>query len=666
MVPVEKHRANVRLSVLRPRPCVAGPDRLRNAVAAGALNGISSGPPGAWPDGPFRFANFNFNQAGTRPALQNTTTKHQGLWSVYGEFSQNSLMSKSCLAIASLSALFAATVFAGLSNSDCLDCHGDKTLVETNSAGKVISYFVDEAKLKLSAHKTNSCISCHTDVTAKHPDDGKTPGPVNCSLCHVREARSYTNSVHGQALLAGHDDAATCRDCHDSHEIISDRSPTSPIYFTRQAETCGACHDKEARDWEASVHGKAVAAGSMDAPTCTGCHNEHRIRSLKSSSAMMISEDVCSRCHASERINTKYNLPADRVSTFFESYHGLAAQYGGLTLAANCASCHGYHKILPSSDTNSTISKVNLVKTCGQCHPGASTEFALGKIHVRPDGQAGGTDFGSRLNRWVRRVYLFLIFATIGAMLVHNGLLFIKKTAARLRMVERPVVRMSLSQRWQHFVLASSFIVLAITGFALKFPDSWLAKVLGSYEPLRRWAHRVAGVILLGIGLYHIIYILSTRDGRRLVADLFPVKKDAADVWQAIRYLAGFSKEKPKIGRFGYAEKMEYWAVVWGTIIMGATGLAIWMKIDVTNYFPRWVVAVATTIHYYEAVLACLAIIVWHFYHVIFDPDVFPLNTACLDGRISEEFQAHEHPLERAEEEPRLDPPGDAQSGKEI
>lgn len=561
--------------------------------------------------------------------------------------------------------LVAAPAFAGVKNSDCLDCHGDNTLFKTNSAGKAVSLFVDVAKLKLSAHKTNDCISCHADITAKHPDDNKPVAPVDCGSCHARQTESFSASVHGLALKAGHEDAATCQDCHDSHEIISDNSPTSPIYYSRQADTCGACHDKEARDWAQSVHGKAVLAGSRDAPTCTGCHDEHKIRSLKSSSSMVISEDVCSRCHASERLNTKYNLPPDRVKTFFESYHGLAAQYGS-TVAANCASCHGFHKILPSSDTNSTINKIHLVETCGKCHPGANAEFAVAKIHVAPDGQAGGADFGSRLNRWVRRVYLFLIFATIGAMFAHNATLFIKKTAARLRMTERPVLRMTASQRWQHFVLAASFIVLAVTGFALKFPDSWLAKALGSSEPFRRWTHRVAGIVMLLIGLYHLIYLLRTRDGRKLVADLFPLKKDAADVWHAVRYLTGFDKHKPQIGRFGYAEKMEYWAVVWGTIIMGATGLAIWLKISVTQFLPRWVVTVATTIHYYEAVLACLAIIVWHFYHVIFDPEVYPLNTACLDGRISEEFQAHEHPLESEAEQRRAEHPGLLEVGKEI
>ena len=554
-------------------------------------------------------------------------------------------MNRAWLLLSSLLVLASISVFAGVKDAGCLDCHADSTLFKTNAAGKVTSLFVDVAKFKLSVHRTNSCISCHADITAIHPDDNKSVLSVNCALCHQRQTESFNASVHGIALKAGHDDAATCRDCHDSHDIISNNSPTSPIYFMRQAETCGACHHKEAHEWAASVHGKAVAAGSHDAPTCTGCHYEHQIRSLKNSGSMTISAEVCSRCHASERINTKYNLPSDRVKTFFESYHGLAGQYGS-TVAANCASCHGWHKILPSSDTNSTINAAHLVQTCGQCHPGTGANFALGKIHVETDGLATGVDWGSRLNRLVRQVYLVLIFVTITGMALHNGILFLRKTAARLWATARPVMRMSASQRWQHFVLATSFIVLAITGFALRFPDSWLARTLGSHEPFRRWLHRIAGIVLLAVGAYHLIYILTTKDGRKLVRDLFPVKRDLIDVWLAVGYLAGFWKHKPKIGRFGYAEKMEYWAVVWGTILMGATGLMIWLKLDVTRFLPRWAVEVATTIHYYEAVLACLAIVVWHFYHVIFDPEVYPINTACMDGRISKELQQHEHPLE--------------------
>jgi formate dehydrogenase gamma subunit len=532
-----------------------------------------------------------------------------------------------------------------LKDSHCLDCHADNTLTKTNAVGREISLFVDEAKLKASAHNTNSCVSCHSDLTDKHPDDELPAKPVNCRACHERQSESYGASVHGLALKAGRADSATCQDCHDSHEVVPPTSPASPLHVLRQAETCGACHDQEAGDFAESIHGKALAAGVRDAPTCTDCHYEHEIVSLTGSTPRRISEDVCSRCHASERLNTKYNLPSDRVKTFFDSYHGLASQYGS-TLAANCGSCHGYHKVLPSSDPASTIHQSNLVATCGQCHPGANEKFAFSKIHVDIAAAKSSADLGSWLNWWVRKIYLILIVGVVGGMLLHNALLFYKKVAAHIRTTGRPVLRMSLAQRWQHAVLAVSFIVLAITGFALKFPDSWVATLMGSSEPFRRWAHRVAGVVLLLVGAYHIIYVLATRDGRKLVKDFFPTRKDLADVWGYARYLVGLGREKPKIGRFGYAEKMEYWAVVWGTVIMGVTGLIVWFKMDVTQWLPRWAVDVALTIHYYEAILACLAIIVWHFYHVIFDPDVYPLNLACWDGKVSKHWQEEEHPLD--------------------
>ena len=533
-----------------------------------------------------------------------------------------------------------------MSNSDCLDCHGDKTLTITHAAGKEILLFVDAARLLASVHRTNTCVSCHADIGVKHPDDNVKALPVECARCHARESLTYGLSVHGLAVKAGHTEAATCQDCHDSHSILPPTSPESPLYFTRQAATCVACHDQEAADVTASVHGRATAAGFRDAPTCTDCHDEHNIRSLKSSSPMNISESVCAKCHASERINTKFNLPNDRVATFFNSYHGLAAQYGS-TVAADCASCHGYHKILPSSDTNSSINRIHLVETCGKCHRGANENFSFGKIHVDGTTANGGDGLGGQVSNWVRRIYLVLIFGTVGGMLVHNLLLFGRKVAVRLRAEGRPVLRMDRAQRWQHALLALSFIVLAVTGFALKFPDSWVAHLLGSNEPLRRWTHRVSGLVLLAVGAFHLIYIARTKEGRRLVMDLLPVRQDLNDVLAMIGYLTGRRKDKPRCGRFGYAEKMEYWAVIWGTIIMGVTGLMIWWKLDVTAFLPRWVVDVALTIHYYEAVLACLAIVVWHFYHVIFDPDVYPLNRACWDGQVTQHWQDEEHGLEK-------------------
>ena len=166
-------------------------------------------------------------------------------------------------------AILSLTVGAApiLKDSDCLDCHSDKTLSKTNAAGKQVSLFVDQAKLSLSAHKTNTCASCHADVTSQHPDDNRVLNAVNCAKCHATQTESYGASVHGLAAKAGQADAATCRDCHDSHEVVSSSSPASPLHFSRQAETCGACHEQEARDVGLSVHGKATAAGKRDAPT---------------------------------------------------------------------------------------------------------------------------------------------------------------------------------------------------------------------------------------------------------------------------------------------------------------------------------------------------------------------------------------------------------------
>ncbi|MGO8675682.1 MAG: cytochrome b/b6 domain-containing protein [Limisphaerales bacterium] len=550
----------------------------------------------------------------------------------------------------------AASGGEAIKDSACLECHSDKTLAMTNAAGKEVSLFVDAAKLAGSVHRTNACVACHAWVTSKHPDDNMPAQPVTCGRCHASQSESYGASVHGVALAKGQTGAATCSDCHGDHGIMPPASEASPLHFSRLAQTCGACHDQVAKDVEASVHGKAVAAGHRDAPTCTDCHSEHKITALKGSSSLKISTEVCSNCHASERLNTKYNLPPDRVSTFFESYHGLAAQYGS-TLAANCASCHGVHRILPSSDPGSTIYKTNLVATCGKCHPGATDKFAQSKIHVDAASAKAGDGMGERINWWVRRIYLALIALTIGLMLAHNGLLFAKKVAARYRAADLSVVRMSFSQRAQHFVLATSFIALAVTGFALKFPDSWVAKMLGSNEMFRRWSHRVAGVVLLAVGAYHLWYILARKDGRQLVKDLLPTPKDLGEVAGNARYLVGLRREKTKVGRFGYAEKMEYWAVIWGTIIMGLTGLMIWFKMDVTRFLPRWAVDVALTIHYYEAILACLAIVVWHFYHVIFDPDVYPLNWACWNGKVSRHWQTEEHALQRDPSAPVGDPP---------
>jgi cytochrome b subunit of formate dehydrogenase len=128
--------------------------------------------------------------------------------------------------------------------------------------------------------------------------------------------------------------------------------------------------------------------------------------------------------------------------------------------------------------------------------------------------------------------------------------------------------------------------------------------------------------------------------------DMLPQLKDASDIVDVFAYYLGFSSKKPQFKRFNYAEKMEYWALVWGTFVMALTGLVIWFKVQSASAIPRWWVDVATTVHFYEAILATLAIIVWHLYQVIVDPDTYPLNFAFIDGKMSVEHYQDEHGMD--------------------
>jgi cytochrome b subunit of formate dehydrogenase len=162
--------------------------------------------------------------------------------------------------------------------------------------------------------------------------------------------------------------------------------------------------------------------------------------------------------------------------------------------------------------------------------------------------------------------------------------------------------------------------------------------------------------------LMHLYYAIFTKEGRQFIKDMLPELKDLTDLLVHLRYLVLPGSAKPQFKRFGYAEKAEYWAVVWGTFLMGTTGGLIWFKIYFTRWMPRWIVDVSITVHYFEAILATLAILVWHFYFVIFDPDVYPINWAWLDGKVTPHHYKEEHPLDHevVDQLPHDAPAGDA------
>ena len=135
-----------------------------------------------------------------------------------------------------------STGAAEIKNSACLDCHSDKTLCKTNAGGQGIPLFVDEAKFAATVHKTNSCVSCHADITTKHPDDNVAAQPVNCAICHEGPGRDYANSIHGVSHKMGASGAASCKDCHGSHDIVPVKQADSPVFKLNLPRTCATCH----------------------------------------------------------------------------------------------------------------------------------------------------------------------------------------------------------------------------------------------------------------------------------------------------------------------------------------------------------------------------------------------------------------------------------------
>ena len=571
---------------------------------------------------------------------------------------------------------FAASIHGSMFS--CVDCHTDiKSAPHENTPAKpqCATCHADEVKVYNSGFHAQAvkkgntsaatCQDCHGSVHELLPAADpaskvhRTNIPATCGACHgqkfvmeksglsTRPFMDYQQSVHGQSIAKDGDNskAAVCTDCHGTHEILAAGNPKSPIFKFNVPNTCAKCHNDVKQEYVGSIHGQAVARGNWLAPVCTDCHGIHTIKApsdpTSSVAAQQLAQSTCGRCHEGVRLAAEFGAPSRRVSTYLSSYHGLASKMGS-NVVANCASCHGVHNILPSVDPKSTINPANLTQTCGKCHPGANQNFIKGKIHVDAPLSA---DVGSVAVRWTRRFYMGMIFAVIGMMLLHNLILWRRKIVARRDEHQRVVVRMDRKQRYQHLTLLTSFVILVFTGFALRYPDSWLADVFIN-ESVRSILHRIAAVVLMAISAYHAVYILTDKNGRRLFLDMLPVPKDLTDVLQNMRYYLGLSGEKPKFARFNYAEKAEYLALVWGMFVMAATGLSLWFKVQVGDVFPRWWLDVATAVHFYEAVLATLAIVVWHLYMVMFDPDTYPMNWSWYDGKMSVEHYQEEHELD--------------------
>lgn len=209
----------------------------------------------------------------------------------------------------------------------------------------------------------------------------------------------------------------------------------------------------------------------------------------------------------------------------------------------------------------------------------------------------------------------------------------------------RRYLRFTVSDRIEHWVQMLSFVGLAVTGLPQRYHGAgisqWMIDVMGGIETVRI-VHRVLATILMLAVVYHFMSVGYRKYVLREPRYMVPGADDLRAIGQSVGHALGLRSSPPKQGRFTWEEKAEYWALVWGTVVMILTGFLLWNPIATTTILPGQFIPAAKAAHGGEALLAVLAIIVWHLYHV----HVKHLNTAMFTGYMSRAEMERYHPLE--------------------
>ncbi|MDP3025353.1 MAG: cytochrome b/b6 domain-containing protein [candidate division Zixibacteria bacterium] len=211
------------------------------------------------------------------------------------------------------------------------------------------------------------------------------------------------------------------------------------------------------------------------------------------------------------------------------------------------------------------------------------------------------------------------------------------------------IERFTRSQRVQHFLLLVSFIILIVTGLALKFHDSWFGKLVITLEGgviARGIFHRFAAVLLIFVAFYHFFYIIFTRYGHDEFLLVLPKFKDFKAAFQSVKFTLGLSAEHAEIDKYAPPDKFQYWAVVAGSFLMIITGLVLWYQTQAMLVLPKWAIDITRVVHSYQGVIIAVVILLWHLYIVHLNPKRFPMSRIWIDGKVSLEELKVEHPLE--------------------
>ena len=595
----------------------------------------------------------------------------------------------------------------GAANRNCFSCHFDKNLKRTVD-GKDQSLFVDKKQFNLSIHANTACAQCHTDVQPNKERPCETvKKKVDCSVCHAETVKEHKSSVHGKFAAEGDKDAPTCLDCHDNHYSLSHKSPLSPTFASNIPKLCARCHragEKAAKrikseipdiigSFEMSIHGKGLLeSGLVVSASCPDCHSSHKILPASDPASSINNKNIsntcgqchygientfkmsvhfggntktdkklptCESCHTSHTIsrtdakgfrnkmmNQCGNCHKDEAKTFFDTYHGKVSRLGA-DGSAKCYDCHGTHDILRMEDPKSHLSRNNVVETCGKCHPGSHKQFTgylTHATHHDPD----------------KYPYLFYSFWFMTLLLISVLSFFMLHTILWLYRLWRTKEewkhhkhqpgqklyrRFSQKQRIMHLILLTTFLLLAITGMALKFSYAGWAQVIssifGGFAAMGT-IHRIAALTQVGMFIAHLLAVrkMKKNSGKSWIKFIFAPDSmmfninDIRQFFAQVKWFIG-KGERPEFGRFTYWEKFDYFAVFWGIIIIGSSGLILWFPELFTRILPGWSINMATIIHSDEALLAAGFIFTIHFFNTHFRPDKFPIDPVIFTGRMT-------------------------------
>lgn len=275
-------------------------------------------------------------------------------------------------------------------DSYCLVCHAQPDQSYTLADGSVFEIAVNPETIANSVHGTQNeagalgCIDCHGENVFPHTQPLPASSRVYtiqqsvtiCTSCHEDQTSEMVDGVHLNALAAGNLSAASCVDCHGAHDVQPPAESPQNV-----AQACGNCHQVVFTEYEHSVHGEALFEGDPNVPNCADCHGVHGIQNPTTALFRNRSPELCAGCHGDAELMAQYDVSTNVFDSYLTDFHGTTVALfeqrdpNVPTNKAVCIDCHGVHDIAPASAENSRVVRENLLATCQQCHPGATSDF---------------------------------------------------------------------------------------------------------------------------------------------------------------------------------------------------------------------------------------------------------------------------------------------------